>query len=1086
MKNKAGFLIFLAFFTWVSMGMIYASDLTSGVSANKPDGAVKAPVFSKFVYQGNDQVYNDYPLNPGEFYNPILQGCYPDPSITRKGDDYYVVCSSFAMFPGVPIFHSRDLVNWTQIGHVLDRKSQLIVHDCGISAGIYAPQIIYNPYNDTFYMITTQFAGNIGNMVVKTKDPMKGWSDPIKLAFDGIDPSLFFDEDGKGYVVHNDAPDRGKELYNGHRVIKIWDYDVANDRVVPGTDKIIVDGGVDLREKPIWIEAPHIYKKNGRYYLMCAEGGTGGWHSEVIFVSDHPKGPYTPAPGNPILTQRYFPRERANKVDWAGHADLVLGPDNQKYYAVFLAVRPNEKQRVNTGRETFILPVDWSGEWPVFENGLIPMKPLLKMPAGVTENKTGKEGFFPNGNFTFSDDFTSGKLDYRWIGLRGPREDFITVTREGLQVNPFTTHIKEVKPTSTLFMRQMHRTFSFAVDMNYKPASEKDLAGIVALQSESFNYVFGVTRWEGKDYLVLQRNQRQPRRRNTESKIMASTEIDLAKPLRLQVSAEGDAYTFSYSHDGTHFQSVGGTLSGDILSTDVAGGFTGCLLGLYATTANDAHPKAQNPIVFADVPDMSMLRVGDTYYMSSTTMHMNPGVPIMKSKDLANWEIVNYAYDILDDVDALNLANGKSTYGKGTWASCLRYHNGFYYLSTFAQTTGKTYIYKTRDIEKGPWEAISFKPSLHDHTLWFDDDGKVYVVWGNGKLSLAELKEDLSGIKEGTERVLIENASAPAGHNIGLGAEGSQLFKHDGKYYLFNITWPRGGMRTVVVHRADHITGPWEGKVAFQDLGVAQGGMVDTPDGRWFAYLFRDSGSVGRIPYLVPITWEEGWPVIGVDGKVPESLELPVSRGLIPGVVSSDEFNRKKGEPALPLVWQWNHNPDPSLWSVTRRKGFLRLTTGRVDTSFVMARNTLTQRTFGPVSSAAIRLDLSGMKEGDFAGLALLQRKFGQIGVKLENGRKSVLMVSNETDRPTELASVPLNQNYIFLKAACDFRDRADLGYFYYSLDGSNWSPLGREIKMQYTLMEHFMGYRFALFNYATRQPGGNADFDWFRISPQL
>ena len=549
-----------------------------------------SPVFTNFVYEGNDKVYTDNPLKPDEFYNPILQGCYPDPSITRKGDDYYLVCSSFAMFPGVPIFHSKDLVNWKQIGHVLDRVSQLVVHDCGISAGIYAPQILYNKNNDTFYMITTEFSGGFGNIVVKTKDPLKGWSDPIKLAFNGIDPSLFFDENGKGYVVHNDAPDQGKELYNGHRVIKIWEYDVENDKVIPGTDKIIVDGGVDLSKKPIWIEAPHIYKKNGKYYLMCAEGGTGGWHSEVIFVSDNAKGPYTPAPGNPILTQRHFPRERENKVDWAGHADLVLGPDNKKYYGVFLAVSPNEKQRVNTGRETFILPVDWSGEFPVFENGLVPMEPKLKMPKGVTENKAGKDGFFPNGNFTFSDDFTSKKLDYRWIGLRGPREEFSSTSKKGLQIKPFTANIKQVVPTSTLFYRQMHNSFSYTVTMDYKPESEKDLAGIVALQSERFNYVFGITKKGSDYYILLERTQGKFRSRETESKILASTKIDLSNPVRLQVSAKGDDYQFSYSSNGNDFVNLGGTVSGDILSTDVAGGFTGCLIGLYATSANDALP----------------------------------------------------------------------------------------------------------------------------------------------------------------------------------------------------------------------------------------------------------------------------------------------------------------------------------------------------------------------------------------------------------------------------------------------------------------------------------------------------------------
>jgi len=246
---------------------------------------------------------------------------------------------------------------------------------------------------------------------------------------------------------------------------------------------------------------------------------------------------------------------------------------------------------------------------------------------------------------------------------------------------------------------------------------------------------------------------------------------------------------------------------------------------------------ARNPIIFADVPDISIVRVGGSYYMSSTTMHMCPGVPIMKSNDLVNWNLVNYAYQTLGDNDALNLNNGRNAYGRGSWASCIRYHNETFYVSTFSSTTGKTYIWTTKDIEKGPWEEISFSPSLHDHTLFFDDDGRVYMIYGNKRLTLVELNADLSGIKEGgINQVVIENSSLPSGTGSGLG-EGSQLFRYDGKLYLFNITWPKGGMRTVVVHRADKITGPWEGRLVFQDKGVAQGGMVDTPDGRWFAYL---------------------------------------------------------------------------------------------------------------------------------------------------------------------------------------------------------------------------------------------------------
>lgn len=566
------------FISLLIIGLLFSFANADAQKRNNPS----APLFTQFVYQGDDQVYKDYPLSGNEFYNPILQGCYPDPSITRKGDDYYLVASSFAMFPGVPIFHSKDLVNWKQIGHVLDRKSQLKVQDSGIAAGIYAPSIKYNPYNDTFYMITTQFAGAVGNMVVKTKDPFKGWSEVYKLKFDGIDPSLFFDDDGKAYVIHNDAPDRGKELYEGHRVIKIWEYDMEKDQVIAGTDKIIVDGGVDISKKPIWIEAPHIYKRNGRYYLMCAEGGTGDWHSEVIFTSDNPKGPYVPASNNPILSQRYLNSNRENKVDWAGHADLVEGQDG-KFYGVFLAIRPNGKDRVNTGRETFILPVDWSGEFPVFENGLIPMEPKLKMPNGVV-NKAGKEGFFPNGNFTFTDNFTSQNLDYRWIGMRGPREDFISISKKGLSITPFAANIKEVAPISTLFQRQQHKSFSATVTMEYIPKTEKELAGFVCYQSERFNYVFGVTKKDNDFFILLQRTEKD------QSTIIASSKIDARKPVQLQVTAREDDYSFNYSTDGVNFSNIGGKVSGDILSTNVAGGFTGNLIGLYATSANDAQP----------------------------------------------------------------------------------------------------------------------------------------------------------------------------------------------------------------------------------------------------------------------------------------------------------------------------------------------------------------------------------------------------------------------------------------------------------------------------------------------------------------
>jgi beta-xylosidase len=490
--------------------------------------------------------------------------------------------------------------------------------------------------------------------------------------------------------------------------------------------------------------------------------------------------------------------------------------------------------------------------------------------------------------------------------------------------------------------------------------------------------------------------------------------------------------------------------------------------------------KATNPVIYADVPDMSMIRVGRSYYMSSTTMHMSPGIPIMKSDDLINWRIVSYAYSTLADNDAMTLRNGENAYGNGSWASSLRYHKGTFYVSTFSSTTGKTYVFSTINIEKGPWKTKSFSPALHDHSLFFDENDKAYLVYGAGKIMIAELNADLSGILPGAKpQVLIENASLISGTGGGLPAEGSQLFKINNKYYLFNISWPRGGMRTVLVHRADHLFGPYVGRVALQDKGVAQGGLIQTPKGAWYAYLFRDFGAVGRIPYLVPVRWENGWPVLGKDHKVADELDLPKSKGLSPGIVASDEFARKRGEVTLPLVWQWNHNPENNLWSFSQRPGYLRLTTGNPVNDLLSARNSLTQRVFGPVSSAATLIEVKGMKDGDVAGFALFQKKYGWIGVKMIDGNKFI--TTESVGSATENPMVPLAQEKIYLRIDADFKDRKDEGRFYYSLDGIKWISIGGTLHMEYTI-PHFMGYRFALFNYATKSSGGYTDFDYFRF----
>lgn len=512
---------------------------------------------------------------------------------------------------------------------------------------------------------------------------------------------------------------------------------------------------------------------------------------------------------------------------------------------------------------------------------------------------------------------------------------------------------------------------------------------------------------------------------------------------------------------------------------------------------------AKNPVIWADVPDVSTIRVGDTYYMSSTTMHMSPGLPIMKSKDLVNWEIAGYAYDRLVDNNKMNLENGKEAYGKGSWASSLRYHNGIFYVSTFSATSGKTHVYKTKNIETGPWESHSFEPVLHDNSLFFDDDGKVYMLYGGGTIKLVELLPDASAIKpNGIEKVIIDNVNLVFGKDEvgGLPGEGCQIRKINGKYYLFNIASPKSHWaRTVIVHRADKITGPYEGHVVLQDQHIAQGGLIDTPDGNWYAMLFGDRGSVGRIPYLVPVKWENDWPVLGTDGKVPEILDLPDNSNGIFGIVASDEFERKENDPKLLLAWQWNHNPDNKNWAILQNPGRLRITTGRVDKNVLFAKNTLTQRTFGPKSSATTLVNVSKMRNGDVAGLIAFQNKFGYVGVKKENDKmfivmtqsrlgfededqkQGIKMINKLSDSFKEIERIPLHQENVYFKIDCNFK--ADEAYFHYSLDGENWQKIGNTLNMVYTFTKHFMGYRFGLFNFATEEAGGYVDFDYYRIN---
>ncbi|KAA6347571.1 Non-reducing end alpha-L-arabinofuranosidase BoGH43A [termite gut metagenome] len=531
--------------------------------------------FRYFEYQGQDARFDKTINAEREYLNPIISGFYPDPSICRKGDDYYMVHSTFSYFPGIPILHSRDLVNWEQIGNVLDRPSQLQLDGIRLDGGVYAPAISYNKANDTFYLVNTCVDG-IGNFVVKTQDPRQGWSEPILLPdVGGIDPSFFFDEDGKAYIINNDAPENIPE-YDGHRAIWIHDYDVATDQTF-GTPQAIVDGGTDKSKKPVWIEGPHIYKIKGKYYLMAAEGGTSTNHSEVIFTAENVKGPYTPVIENPVLTQRDLPEERAEKVTCTGHADLIETPTGE-WFAIFLGCRPYEDDLYNTGRETFLLPVSWENDVPIIlEKG-------KALPTVVAPNnwKADTENIRPEaftGNFTWKDDFKGDKLGMRWLFIRTPHSNWWKLNNDGLHITPTTDNINKIGTPAFVGYRQQHTNFTVTTQMNFTPKTEQDIAGLVCYQNERFNIVFGKTLRAGKESIVVISTVNNVQ---TEPQHYTLNETEKDYPIYLRIVGKAGTYDFELSFDGNNWQPVATGVDATILSTHKAGGFTGTVIGMYA------------------------------------------------------------------------------------------------------------------------------------------------------------------------------------------------------------------------------------------------------------------------------------------------------------------------------------------------------------------------------------------------------------------------------------------------------------------------------------------------------------------------
>lgn len=548
--------------------------------------------FSNFKYSGNDARFGKEHDFAKQYLNPILAGFYPDPSVCRVGDTYYMVNSSFAFYPGVPLSKSKDLVHWERLGYVLDRSSQLPLKGQNVSGGIFAPDIKYNAKTKTFYMITTNVGA--GNFFVKTKDLAKGWSEPVYLRqVDGIDPSFYFGKDGEAYIVHN-APVEGGDDYEGQRAIRILKFDVKGDSVITkGTPDgrgwwQIVRGGTHVTKNPIWIEGPHLYRIGKYYYLMCAEGGTGDAHSEVIFrasvKSDITKASsWEECPGNPILTQRDIHDYNKNPylgddaVTSTGHADLVQTPQGD-WFAVFLGCRSYDGPYYNTGRDTYLLPVTWKDGWPMILEKGKPMPVVVDVPAG---NKLDGTSQYPySGNFSYTDDFKASSLDSRWMFLRNP-SDFCTLTGNGISIAPKAVNIAQRESPSAIFCRQQHTNFVAETTLSFLPVADKDLAGLVLLQNEEYNFVFGVTKLDGKLAVTLTRSERQ-------SVLIASSFLPAsfkeAPSISLKVEGKGRYYDFYYATQDGQYHTLAKGVDAINLSTARSGGFIGACIGLYATS----------------------------------------------------------------------------------------------------------------------------------------------------------------------------------------------------------------------------------------------------------------------------------------------------------------------------------------------------------------------------------------------------------------------------------------------------------------------------------------------------------------------
>lgn len=534
--------------------------------------------FDWFDYKGKDDAYANISPSDNDYLNPILAGFYPDPTICRVGDTFYLVNSSFCYFPGLPIFESTDLVRWKQIGNIIDRPEQANFGNSRLSGGMYAPTLRY--HNGTFYVICTNVSG-VGNFIVTAKNPAGPWSNPMVIpGVDGIDPDIFFDDDGKVYITHNGPPPNNISVHDGHRAIYMFEYDLAKQKIT-SEPKLVINGGTDMAIKPVWIEGPHVIKKNGYYYMICAQGGTGYNHSEVVFRSKNIYGPYESYSNNPIMTQTHLDPNRKNEVSTTGHADFVELP-NGDWWAVFLGCRPYGMDLYNTGRETFMMPVEWKNDWPTIVEGNKAIPMINKRP----NLPLAKEKREPtNGNFVSHDDFESNKLDLKWNFVRTPSEKWYDLKDGKLLIKPRKESIHTETNFSFIGRRQQHLKFEASTKLEFTPEDALETAGLVAFQNEK-NYLLIGKRLntEGKQEVYLERTA--SKIKDSESEILAKKELAVnATALFVKIEGKGRYYDFYYkTAEKGEWSLLAKDIDGIILSTKEAGGFVGTYLAMYTSS----------------------------------------------------------------------------------------------------------------------------------------------------------------------------------------------------------------------------------------------------------------------------------------------------------------------------------------------------------------------------------------------------------------------------------------------------------------------------------------------------------------------